>query len=107
MTDFRYEVDPPNPDAETLAGRKQGTVTAFLDDVEAGYLAFGVGPGEGVVSVTRVETHERFRRQHCATGMAYALRDAYPACRIIDGGGSNSEVGDLLRAALEAQQNEA
>lgn len=102
---FRYEISRPDPGAARLINRKQGVVTAFFGDVEVGHLAYGVDSDRQIASVTRVETLEGHRRRGCATGMAHALRDSYPGWQVVDGGGSNSAEGELLRASLEKDQD--
>ena len=78
-TEFRYIVVRPDPNATKLSQRKQGMVRAFASDgVEAGFVTFGLGLGEGRVSVTMVETSESYKRRGCATAMVQVLEAAYP-----------------------------
>lgn len=105
-SEFRYVVLQPDPEAARIRDRKQGMVHALsADGNEAGFLTYGLGPEDGCISVTMVETHEPYRRRGCARGMVLTLQAAYPTCDVVDGGGSNSAEGDLLRESLEALRN--
>lgn len=106
LTEFRYVVLRPDPNAAKISQRKQGTVRALASDgVEAGFVTFGLDSDGRCVSVTMVETFEPYRRRGCATGMVQALAAAYPESEIVDGGGSNSVEGNLLYASLQALRN--
>jgi hypothetical protein len=66
VTDFRYVVDRPDPDAEPLRNRMQATVRGYAGDLVACYLDYGIGPKPGTVSLTRMKTGQEFQRRHCA-----------------------------------------
>lgn len=94
---FQITVHLPDESAEEIRRRRQGTVVAeYLGD-KAGSLDYGLGPGP-YVAVTRVWTEERFRCRGCASQMAAALISAFPTRQMVDGGNSNSAVGDFIVA---------
>jgi hypothetical protein len=103
MTNFRYVVSRPDPEAKKPSARKQSQVQAFVEETEAGYLAYGLGPGENIVSITSIETHDPYKRQGCATGLIDALQAGYPDCRVIDGSGDNTYEGDAFLADMRSR----
>lgn len=102
-TAFEYDVEEPDAKANSPMRRGQGQVVATKGKEPAGYLIFGLGPGEDVISLTRIETFERFRLQGCAEGMIDKLQAHYPLGGIEDGGSSNTEDGEKLLARLRAK----
>lgn len=52
-SEFRYVVLQPDPEAARIGARKQGMVRALTnDEVEAGFLTYGLGRGDASISVT-------------------------------------------------------
>lgn len=100
---FQIEVRLPDRDAARPYHRKNATVVARHDGVEAGTLDYGVGPGDEVVSITRIQVADTYRRHGCATQMVVALADAFPGCRVIDGGNGNSTAGDAALARWRSE----
>lgn len=86
MTEARFQFDIdvqlPDPNHAQNRHRRSAMVIASRDNVEAGVLAYGVGPGQ-TLRITRMETYEAFRRQGCATQMVQALKAAYPDLSVI------------------------
>jgi hypothetical protein len=103
MTNFHYVISRPDPEAKEHRARKQSQVQALVGETEAGYLAYGLGPGEDIVSITRIETHDPYKRQGCATGLIDALQAGYPDCRVVDGGGDNTNEGDAFLADMRSR----
>ena len=99
---FDLESKVPDPRAVRYRDRKNGIITAYRDEQEAGFLMFGLGPGT-TVPFTRIDTYEDFRCRGCATQLVEALRDAYPDLAVVDGGNGNSVDGDAVLATWRAR----
>lgn len=92
---FDVVVHKPNPKSKSNHARKNGIANSSYEGVPAGYLMYGVGPGNFVL-ITKMETYEPFQCRGCATQMRDELQAAFPDLTVADGGNANSEAGDAV-----------
>ena len=103
--EFVYEVKAPDPGSTNALQRKQSVVRATVANSEtvAGTTEYGLGPGNNVISLTRMESLPDYKGKGCGRGMIKALRAHYPDCIVIDGGSKNSDEGDAFVAAMRKE----
>lgn len=99
---FAVTVNRPDPDGKTLTQQKTATVVATYNDVPVGRLEYGIGPGARI-AITNMETVDEYQCRGCATQMRAELQKAFPDLELVDGGSTNSDVGDVIVARWQAQ----
>lgn len=103
MSEFEYDFDEPDMSSANTLSRNKGKVKPTKDGESAGYLIFGLGPGDDIVQLVDMETYDAFKLQGCAEGMIVALQAKYPDRQIEDGGNENTADGEAFLAKMRAK----